>query len=366
MTPMSEFEIDREFLTGFLVDLLNVPSPSGDCDAAIDFCAQALQGWPLDLTRTEKGALTATWSGGAGANPRAGANPGAGTHPRALTAHVDTLGVMVKEIKDDGRLKMTNLGGLNYASIECEGVRVRTLSGDEIAGSIMPVKASSHVHGEDALHARRDADSLEIRLDVCATAAADVEKLGIRVGDFVYIDPRVERHNGFIRSRFLDDKACVACMVASIKALADAGLAPTQRTTFHFSTYEEVGHGGAAGFPADIVELLTLDMAAVGSGQASDEFSVSICAKDSGGPYHHGLTRQLVSLAEVAGVAHKMDIYPGYSSDGGALWRAGADVRVALIGPGIDGSHSYERTHEDALVETTRLIVAYLLSAVSR
>jgi len=347
---MTDWDVDLEFTMDFFVGLLDVHSPTGDCAAAIDFCRDALEGWPLEIEQTEKGALAATWQGASDSKPR------------AVTAHVDTLGAMVKEVKSNGRLKLTNLGGLNYASVECESVLIHTLAGDNIPGSIMPIKASSHVHGSAAQTAERNADSLEVRLDARVDSAEGVESLGIRVGDFIYIDPRIERHNGFIRSRFLDDKACVACMVAAIKGLADARLMPAQRTTFHFSNYEEVGHGGAAGFPGDIVELLTLDMAAVGQGQTSDEYSVTICAKDSGGPYHRGFTKDLVNLAEQEEIPFKIDIYPQYGSDGEALWRAGADVRVGLIGPGIDGSHSYERTHEDALVDTTRLIGAYLLS----
>ena len=348
---MPDISVDTTFLMDFLVKLLAVPSPTGDTGEAIAFCEQSLDGWPLDIKHTEKGALAATWQGVAQ------------DRPRALTAHVDTLGAMVKEIKANGRLKLTNLGGLNWASVECESVTVRTLTGTDIQGSIMPVKASSHVFGADASDLKRDADSLEVRLDEKVNSVAEVQNLGIRVGDFVYVDPRIERQNGFIRSRFLDDKACVACMVAAMKALADARLQPAQRTTFHFSNYEEVGHGAAAGFPPDIVELLTLDMAAVGEGQTSNEFEVTICAKDSGGPYHIGFNKRLVALAEAEKINYCLDIYPHYGSDGEALWRAGADVSVGLIGPGIDGSHSYERTHEDALVETTRLIIAYLLSA---
>ena len=347
---MPDPAVDRDFLMDFLVDLLRIDSPTGDCSMAIDFCRESLADWPLEISENHKGALSATWAGESE------------DRPRAMTAHVDTLGAMVKEIKSNGRLKITNLGGLNFASVECESVLVHTLSGENVPGSIMPVKASSHVHGSDASDLKRDTDTLEVRLDVQVQNVADVEALGIRVGDFVYVDPRIERHNGFIRSRFLDDKACVACMVAAIKALYDARLVPAQRTTFHFSNYEEVGHGAATGFPSDIVDLLTLDMAAVGEGQTSDEFSVTICVKDSGGPYHRGFTKQLVDLGEKESIPTKLDIYPQYGSDGEALWRAGADVRVALIGPGIDGSHSYERTHEDALVETTRLIVAYLLA----
>jgi putative aminopeptidase FrvX len=226
----------------------------------------------------------------------------------------------------------------------------------------MPVKASSHVHGDDAKNEKRNADTLEVRLDAMVSSAEDVEALGVQVGDFVYVDPRVELTDGFIRSRFLDDKACVACMVGAMQALHQAGLAPAQRTTFHFSTYEEVGHGGAAGFPPDIVELLTLDMAAIGEGQSSDEFHTTICVKDSGGPYHLGFRRRLIGLAKKHEIPYKLDIYTYYASDGEALWHAGADVEVGLLGPGIDGSHSYERTHEDSLKSTTELLVAYLLS----
>ncbi len=153
----------------------------------------------------------------------------------------------------------------------------------------------------------------------------------------------------------------MACLVSAVKTIVDAGLQPAQDTHLLISNYEEVGHGAASGIPASVVELLTLDMAAVGDGQASDEFHASLCVKDSRGPYHHGFTQRLRELAEAHGIAHKVDVYPYYGSDGGAFWRAGGDVAVALIGPGVDASHNYERTHLEALEATTRWIVAYLL-----
>jgi putative aminopeptidase FrvX len=184
----------------------------------------------------------------------------------------------------------------------------------------------------------------------------------VNVGDFVAFDPRVEVTNGFVRSRHLDDKACVSCLLAAIKAIHAAGLQPAQTTTFHFSNYEEVGHGAASGFPAGLAELVSLDMAAVGEGQTSDEFHATLCVKDSGGPYHHGLSQKLRRLAEEHDIKYKVDIYPYYGSDGEAYWRAGGDVAVALIGPGVDASHNYERTHEEALLATAQWNVAYLLS----
>ena len=166
---------------------------------------------------------------------------------------------------------------------------------------------------------------------------------------------------GFIRSRFLDDKAGVAAMLAAIKAIAVSGGAPTQRIYFHFSNYEEVGHGASAGVPGQVTELVAVDMAAVGEGQASDEFHATICVKDNGGPYHHGLSQKFRALADRNNIPYKVDTYPYYVSDGEAFWRAGGDVAVALIGPGVDASHNYERTHTKALQATARWLLAYLL-----
>jgi putative aminopeptidase FrvX len=204
---------------------------------------------------------------------------------------------------------------------------------------------------------------MEVRIDAQTTSQQETEALGIRVGDIIAFDPRVEVNpNGFIRSRHLDDKASVACIYGAIQAIHKAGLTPKQNTTIHISNYEEVGHGGASGFPADMVDLLTVDMAVVAPYQQSDEFSVTICAKDAAGPYHMEMRRELETLAQSHGIQYKTDIYPYYASDGEALWRAGADVRIALIGPGVDASHHYERTHRDALEQSAKLILAYLLS----
>jgi putative aminopeptidase FrvX len=282
--------------------------------------------------------------------------------PRALTAHADTLGAMVKEIKSNGRLKLTRIGGFAWNTVEGEGCTIFTSQGNTFRGSILLSKASSHVHGSKVNDLKRDDNNMELRLDARTTDVDQTGDLGIQVGDFVAFDPRVEALNGFIRSRHLDDKACVACIFAAIKALHNADLQPSQTTTFHISNYEEVGHGAASGFPDDLAELITVDMAAVGEGQTSDEFHTTLCVKDSGGPYHHGLNQKLRQLAEEYQIPYKVDIYPYYGSDGEAYWRAGGDVAVALIGPGVDASHNYERTHQEALVATTQWLVAYLLN----
>jgi putative aminopeptidase FrvX len=338
-------------LTSFLVDLLNTPSPTGLVESAVAFTEQALKAFPeLTLSRTRKGALVARWEGRSS------------DAPRALTAHLDTLGAMVKEIKSNGRLKLTRLGGMLLNGVESEGCWVLTNNGGKVRGSYLFEKASVHVHAALANETKRSEDNMEVRLDARTISGDETRALGIEVGDFVAFDPRVELTEGFIRSRFLDDKACVAVIVASIKALHDAGLQPAQTTYFHFSNYEEVGHGAAAGIPAEVQELLAVDMAALGDGQASDEFHATLCVKDSGGPYHHGLSQKLRALAEANGIPYKVDIYPYYGSDGEAFWRAGGDVALALIGPGVDASHNYERTHLDALLATANWVMAYLLS----
>jgi putative aminopeptidase FrvX len=348
---MSLPTIDSEFLLSFLSGLLNTPSPTGLAEPAIAYAEQALMAFPeLSLNRTRKGALVATWHGESS------------DAPRALTAHADTLGAMVKQIKSNGRLLMTKIGSYAWNTVEGEGCKVFGAQGESLRGSILFEMASGHVHGAKVAETKREDDNMEVRLDARTTSQEETETLGIRVGDFIAFDPRLEITNGFVRSRHLDDKACVACLVAAVKALHDTGLKPSQTAYFHISNYEEVGHGAAAGIPTDATELLSVDMAAVGEGQTSDEFHATLCVKDSGGPYHHSLSQKLRQLAEAHAIPYKVDIYPYYGSDGEAFWRAGGDVAVALIGPGVDASHNYERTHLEVLVATTQWVCAYLLS----
>jgi putative aminopeptidase FrvX len=347
---MSLPNIDADYLLAFLSKLLNTPSPTGFAEPAIVFIEQSLQIFDsLSFNRTRKGSLVVAVLGDKS------------DAPRALTAHADTLGAMVKQIKSDGRLIMTKIGGYAWNTVEGEGCTVHTNSGEQVRGSILFNMASAHVHGTKVNETKREDDNMEVRLDARTTTQEQTEALGIRVGDYITFDPRVEITNGFIRSRHLDDKACVACLVAAVKTLHDAGLKPTQTAYLLFSNYEEVGHGAATGIPGEVTELLCVDMAAVGEGQTSDEFHATICVKDSGGPYHYGLSQKLRQLADSHGIPYKVDIYPYYGSDGEAFWRAGGDVAVALIGPGVDASHNYERTHQEALLSTTQWILAYLL-----
>ena len=343
--------VDESSLLTFLADLLDTPSPTGFAEPAIELTEHAFEkAGEATLTRTRKGALVVRVEG---------QNSDA---PRALTAHADTLGAMVKSIKKNGRLALSQIGGYAWNTIEGEGCTIFTNAGRQIRGSILLDKASTHVYGAKVSESPRNGETMEVRIDEEVTSADETRALGIDVGDFVAIDARVEITNGFVRSRHLDDKACVACLVSAVQSLNRAGLKPVQTTYILISNYEEVGHGAAAGIPQEVTELVAVDMAAVGEDQNSDETHATLCVKDSGGPYHYNLSQRLRKLAKDYEIPFKVDIYPYYGSDGEAYWRAGGNIAVALIGPGVDASHSYERTHLKALIATTQWVLAYLLN----
>lgn len=347
---MTNIAIDTDKMVDFLVALLNTPSPTGDTAQAMRVVQKAFVDFPFAMNLTPKGLLVGTWEGERN------------DLPSAFTAHVDTLGAMVQEIKSNGRLRVTQLGGWVWSSVEGEGVTIFATNGATYRGTILPVWASVHAAESKDRTAPRDGNNMEVRIDARTTSADETRALGIQVGDIIALDPRVEVGSaGFIRSRHLDDKASVAAIYGAVEAMHRAGLRPKQTTTIHISNYEEVGHGAATGFPANLVDLISVDMAVVAPQQTSDEFSVTICAKDSAGPYHLDLRRELEALAKNNNLRYAVDIYPFYGSDGEAYWRAGGDVRVGLIGPGVDASHHYERTHREALENTAQLIAAYLL-----
>jgi putative aminopeptidase FrvX len=351
---MTDFQIDLDGCVDFLVELLNTPSPTGYTSEAVSYCERAFNalGAPgLRMTRTRKGALLMQWNGESRAQV-------------GVTAHLDTLGLMVKEIKPNGALKTTRIGGIIYNGIECENVTVRTFDDRRYRGTVLLNEPAAHVN-RDVHTAVRDENSMEVRLDEKTSSAAGTRALGIEVGDFIFVDPRVEVvPSGFVRSRFLDDKASVACIYAAAAALAKAGAKPANDTTILLSNYEEVGHGGASDWSPDLDEYLCVDMAAIGGGQSSTEFDCTICVKDASGTYSYEMIRKLRELCSAHAIPYRTDIYPFYSSDGSAYWSAGGAARVGLIGPGVSGSHAYERTHRDALAATTQLIARYLLAAV--
>jgi len=342
--------IDQAYVLDMLEMLLRTPSPTGYTHVIMQKLERQLAQIGYALTYTNKGCGVVTV-------------PGAdASRVIGISAHVDTLGAMVRSIKADGRLRMTPLGGYMMSSVENEYCRIHTRSGAEYEGTILPTHPSVHVY-DDAREQKREEANMEVRIDELVRSQADAEALGIRVGDFISFDPRVRTlRSGFVKSRHLDDKAAVAAVLGLLAWLREAQVEPVCTVKLFFSTYEEVGHGSAY-IPGDIQELLAVDMGALGDDLSGDEEGVSICAKDSSGPYDYAMTSRLIELAERHGIRHAVDIYPRYGSDASAAQRGGCDIRAALLGPGVHASHGMERTHIDAITGTARLLAAYITHA---
>ena len=328
--------------------LLAIDSPSGYTGAAAKWVQEAFQTLGFTATITTKGGVLVDLGGTDSENGL------------MLAAHADTLGAMVCQIKDNGRLKLTPLGGMNANNAEAENVRIHTRDGRTYEGTAQLSDASVHVNG-DYSSAKRSFDTLEVVLDEDVTSADDVKKLGVQVGDIVCFDPRARRTpSGYLKSRFLDDKMSVGILLGFAKFVSDNHLTLPRRTWIHVTVYEEVGHGGSGSVPTGVTEAISVDMGCVGNGLDCTERKVSICAKDSGGPYTYEVVGALIDAAKAAGADYAVDVYPFYGSDVEATLRAGADIRHGLIGPGVYASHGYERSHMDGIYNTLKLLRGYL------
>lgn len=341
-------KINVDFTTQLLKELVSIPSPSGNTEQVIEYVASLMKQYDVPYYINRKGGLIATLKGRDNKNHR------------MLTAHVDTLGAMVKEIKKNGRLKLAMIGGFHWNAVEGEYCQIDTSNGNTYSGTIITTKASVHVYRDKF---ERDENTMEVRIDEEVTNAEEVRELGIEVGDFVSFEPRFEETpSGFIKSRHLDDKASVAILLSIIKTLRAEGTELPYTTHFLISNNEEIGYGGNSNITPETFEYLAVDMGAIGEGQTTDEYCASICAKDSSGPYHPRLRKKLVELAKQEGAYYQIDIYPYYGSDASAAIRSGHDIVHGLIGPGIDASHSHERTHKDSLLNTGAILYAYILT----
>lgn len=347
MTESVYRSLDRDYILAFLARLLGCPSPSGYCMEIAAMLREEAARLGYASETTPKGNVIVTVPG-----REAGAAIG-------LSAHVDTLGAMVRAVKAAGTLRFTPIGGYAMQTVEGEYCTVHTRDGRKYEGTVLSTKPSVHVYS-DAREWKREEENMEIRLDEDVRVKDDALALGIAPGDFVSWDPRTRIYpNGWIKSRHLDDKASVAALFGLLEWLKRTGKSPVRTLKLVFSTYEEVGHG-AAWIPADIEELIAVDMGALGDDLSATERDVSICAKDSSGPYDYGMTTRLVELAKREGIPHAVDIYPHYGSDATAALRGGSNVRAALIGPGVHASHGMERTHADAILGTAALLIAYV------
>ena len=328
--------------------LLAIDSPSGYTRKAAAWVRDRFASLGFDARITVKGGVLVDL-GGADENDAL-----------LLEAHADTLGAMVAEVKGNGRLRLTPLGGMRAENAEAENVRVYTRGGAVIEGTCQLCNASVHVNGSYG-DTKRGWDTVEIVPDEDVNSAAEARSLGIEVGDMVCFDPRTRRtDSGYLKSRFLDDKLSVGILLGYAKYLSDNQVTPHRKVYAHITVYEEVGHGGSASVPAGVTEAISVDMGCVGSGLQCTERQVSICAKDSGGPYSYDVVGKLIDAAKATGADYAVDVYPFYGSDVEATLRSGVDIRHGLIGPGVYASHGYERSHMDGVHNTLKVIAGYL------
>ena len=328
--------------------LLAVDSPTGYTAKAAQWVKNAFTALGFDARITTKGGVLVDLGGNDPENAL------------MLAAHTDTLGGMVAEIKGNGRLRIAPLGGMNANNGETENVRVYTRSEKIIEGTLQLCNASIHVNS-DYSSTGRSFDTTEVVLDEPVNSAADTRALDIEVGDIVCFDPRTRRTaSGYLKSRFLDDKLSVGILLGFAKYLKDNGIVPARKVWVHVTVYEEVGHGGSGSVPAGVTEAISVDMGCVGNGLQCTERQVSICAKDSGGPYSYEVVGKLIAAAKATGADYAVDVYPHYGSDVEATLRAGFDIRHGLIGAGVYASHGYERSHIDGVFNALKVLCGYL------
>ena len=329
-------------------ELLAIDSPSGYTKEAAEWVKTAFENLGFSAEITTKGGVLIDLGGEDK------------TNALLLEAHADTLGAMVAEIKSNGRLRVTSLGGMRAENGEAENVRIHTRCGKVYEGTLQLCNASVHVNGSYG-DTKRNFDTTEIVIDEDVKGADDTRALGIEVGDIVCFDPRTRiTSSGYIKSRFLDDKLSVGILLGLAKYLGDSGVKMSRKVYAHVTVYEEVGHGGSASVPAGVTEAISVDMGCIGDGLTCTEKQVSICAKDSGGPYSYEVVGKLIDAAKATGADYAVDVYPHYGSDVEATLRAGNDIRHGLIGAGVYASHGYERSHIDGVWNTLRVLEGYL------
>ena len=350
MVPAILPGIDYDYLEETLLQLLAIPSPVGLTDAAVRYTALRFDSLNIPYELTRRGAIRATLQGRQ-------AKPA-----RAIVAHLDTLGGMVRELKSNGRLSIAPIG--HWSARFAEGSRLTIFTDDgHLRGTCLPLKTSGHAFGGEVDTQPVGWEHVEVRVDVPAGSRADLEAVGINVGDWIAFDPQPEiLPSGYINSLYLDDKAAVAALLTACKAVRDHGL-PLPVDVYPLLTItEEVGSGSSAALHGDIAEMVSLDISIAAPGQNTSEHAATICMQDMSGPFDYHLSHKLITLAREHGIAHRRDVFKYYRSDSAAAVEAGNDIRTALIGFGADASHGRERTHRDALEALTRLVLAYMMS----
>ncbi len=341
-------QIDKSYFLDLIQRILTTDSPSGFTMQVMKLIEEESTHLGYDFEYTKKGGGIITIPGESDEKTI------------GLSAHVDTLGAMVRSISSDGNLNFTLVGGPIVPTLDSEYCRIHTREGKIFTGTFLSKAPAMHVY-KDSSTMTRTPETMFVRLDETVKSKEEVKALGIQVGDFISIEPKTTIINDFVKSRFLDDKASVACLFGVMAFLSNNQIKPAYTTKVIISAYEEVGHG-ASYIPSDVEELLAVDMGCIGEDLTCTEYDVSICAKDSSGPYDYEMTSRLITLASANELKYAVDIYPYYGSDVSAALRAGHNIRGALIGPGVHASHGMERTHYSALENTMRLIYHYIIS----
>nr|WP_312577823.1 M42 family metallopeptidase [Sedimentibacter sp.] len=339
--------INRESILKTLEEIINIPSPSGYCNNVINHIEKMINNYGHKFERNNKGNLIIEIEGKDN------------SYCVGIPVHVDTLGAMVRSINDDGTLKISSVGGNIFSTLDGEYCRIHTRSGKIYTGTILCTSPSSHVY-PDAVKKERIEENMMVRLDEIVYSKSEVEELNIMTGDFVSVEPKFRvTESGFVKSRYLDNKAGTTCALSIIEMFKRLNEKPNYKVKIIISTYEEVGHG-CSSIPEDIDELIGIDMGCIGLDLACTERDVSICPKDSSGPYDYAITSKLIEIAKKNNLRYAVDVYPMYSSDVSASLKGGNNIKGGLIGPGVSASHGMERTHIDGIENTIKLMYLYL------
>ena len=340
-------KINKEYTINLLEEIINIPSPTGYCSSVIEYIEKTANEFGCRFEKNKKGNVIIEIEGEDN------------SYCVGIPVHVDTLGAMVRSVNSDGTIKITSIGGNLFPTLDGEYCKIHTRSGETYTGTMLSTSPAAHVY-KDSKNKERNEENMMVRLDEVVKSKEDVQALKIGTGDFISIEPKFTvTPSGFIKTRYLDDKAGTACALSLMELFKRLDKKPKNKVKIIVSTYEEVGHG-CSNIPQDIDELVAIDMGCIGLDLACTEQDVSICPKDSTGPYDYGITSKLIRLAKENNIKHAVDIYPMYGSDVSASLAAGNDIKGGLIGPGVHASHGMERTHIDGIENTIKLIYAYL------
>lgn len=340
-------EINKEYTLKLLEEIINIPSPTGYCREVVAYIEKLAKEFGCKYEKNKKGNIIIEIDGEDK------------SYCVGIPVHVDTLGAMVRSINDDGTIKISSIGGNIFPTLDGEYCKIHTRYGEIYTGTMLSTSPAVHVY-KDSRDKERTEENMMVRLDEVVKNKEEVQALEIETGDFISIEPKFTvTPSGFIKSRYLDNKAGTSCALSLMELFKRLGTKPKNKVKIIVSTYEEVGHG-CSNIPDDIDELIAIDMGCIGLDLACSEQDVSICPKDSSGPYDYDITSKLIKLAKDNDIKYAVDVYPMYSSDVSASLRGGNDIKGGLIGPGVSASHGMERTHIDGIENTIKLIYAYL------